>query len=119
MRKCFRNFYKTYLCVVARDHLRTQPEDIVKRSNLMIREYQKLEQLQKKIMEMFPSVEPDDVDQEQPTKRKKPLLSDDQICALMLASHFRLRRSHSRFRYGCRSVWRSCWYAHIPIVDYF
>src|ERR1700730_14445119 len=129
MRKCFRNFYKTYLCVVARAHLRTQPEDIVKRSNLMIREYQKLEQLQKKIMEMFPSVEPDDVDQEQPTKRKKPLLSDDQIWPLSLASHFRLRRSHSRFRYRfahrrrgirCeyRSGWRSCWYAQIPF-DFF
>jgi hypothetical protein len=95
----------------------------------MIREYQKLEELQKKVMEMFPSVESDDVDQEQPAKRKKPLLSDDQICALTLASHFRLRRFHSRFRYRfahrrrgirCehRSSWRSHWYAQIPIVDF-
>jgi hypothetical protein len=93
------------------------------RSNLMIREYQKTEELQKKIMEMFPSVEPDDVDQEQPTKRKKPPLTDDQICALTLASHFRLQRSHSRvFHSGgirFRSLYRSCWYALVQVVEFF
>jgi hypothetical protein len=57
-----------------------------------------------------------------PNARNHHLLMN-QICALTLASHFRLRRLHSRvvssggIRF--RSLWRSCWYAHIPPVEFF
>jgi hypothetical protein len=64
----------------------------------MIGEFQKLVELQKNISAMVAAMEPIDVtlpETKLSRKRKKLPLSDDQLRALTLASHFRLLRHRS------------------------
>jgi len=59
---------------------------------------QNFAELQKKILEMIAPIEPIDVLQRyenRPSKRKKSPLSNDQLRALTLASHFKLLRHRS------------------------
>ena len=82
----------------------------------MIGEFQKLVELQNKILEMVAPIETTDeirAYKNRPSKRKKSPLSNDQLRALTLASHFRLLRfpgcwvARTEFKFGDRRI-RKC-----------